>query len=119
MDFEKCIVCVGLTRKQRLDFPALNFSPKSSECGFGFGNDLLIVLLLPKRDKADGFVQAAFQLGVGCQRRVEVLALAHELLGALGVIPERRILRYCVEIAKTSLSFVPVKDTSGEERGIA
>ncbi|OAE40853.1 hypothetical protein A7J42_11715 [Brucella intermedia] len=42
----------------------------------------------------------------------QLLALAHQLLGFLGIIPECGIFSFLVEIAETFYRLIPVKDAS-------
>jgi hypothetical protein len=41
-----------------------------------------------------------------------MLALAQELLGALGIFPKARVLGEGIQLLEADLSVIPVKDTS-------
>jgi hypothetical protein len=119
VDFEEGVVAIRLARKQCLDLALLDLRPERGEGGFGFGHDFGVVFFLAKLDEPRGVVQARVELGVGRERGVKVLALAKELLGALGVAPELRVLGDGVQVLETGLRLVPVKDASAKARGIA
>ena len=68
---------------------------------------------------ARGIVQPRVELGIGGERAIEVLALAQELLRALGIVPKRRVLDYRIQVLETGLRLIPVKDTSAGATGIA
>jgi hypothetical protein len=52
-----------------------------------------------------------------CRIIVELLALAHDLLSGLGVVPQPGVLGPPVELSKPRLGRVPVKDASAGGRG--
>jgi hypothetical protein len=77
------------------------------------------MFLFAKFDQTCGVVQASVELRIGCQRCIQVLPLAKELLSALRIVPKAWVFNGCVQARETGRGFVPVKDTSARARGIA
>jgi hypothetical protein len=77
------------------------------------------VLFLAKLDEPGGIVQPCVELRIGGKCCVEVLAFAQEFLGALGVVPKRRVFGDDIQFLEPDLRLIPVKDTSAGAKGIA
>ncbi len=119
MHFEDGVVTVGLAGQERLNLTLLNFGSERGERSFRVQNHLLVIFLFAKFDQARRVIEAGVELGIGCQRRIEVLPLAKKLLSALRIVPKARVFNGRVQARETGLGFVPVKDTSARARGIA
>ena len=78
----------------------------------GLGDDRLVALGLAELDQLDLVGELALEPLDGGDRVVELLALAHDLLRALGRVPEVRVLGGGVQLVEAALGAIPVKDAS-------
>ena len=76
------------------------------------GDDGLVLLGLGHLDQADIVVDRRAQALDRADRRFELGALAHHLLGFLRIVPQRRILGARVQLVETYDRTVVVKDAS-------
>ena len=116
MHLDIAVVGVGLARQQRLDRAPLRLLVELLELRLTLGNGGAIVLGLAQLDQRDAVIELALELLVGVDRALELLALAHDLLRRLGVIPEPGILGFVVQLGEPGVRGVPVKDASAGER---
>ncbi len=68
----------------------LRVAAQCAKRALGFGDDVRVALLLAKLDQLDAVVESRFELGVGVDGVVELLALAHDVAGALRDCPKAR-----------------------------
>ncbi len=92
MEFEESAVAIGLAREQSFHFALLDLRPEHGQRSLAFLDGLLVVLVFAKIDEHGGVVQPRVEFGIAVERGVEMLTLAQELLGALGIFPKDRIL---------------------------
>jgi len=98
MDFEIGVVAVGLARQHGFDLARPGLAGQRADRRLGLGDDGRVALLLAELDQAEIVLE---RLGEAAHRPdavVERLALAHQLLGFLRVIPETGILRAHVQV---------------------
>ena len=74
-------------------------------------------MIFAELDECHAVLEASLQITIGVDRALELLTLAHDLLRRFGVIPEARILRALVQLGKSLLGGIPVKDASAGGRG--
>ena len=72
----------------------------------------------PRAAKRQIVVEFAIDAVEGAEGGFELLALAHQALGAKRIVPEAGRLRLAVELAQPRLCLFGVKDTSGAKTGI-
>ena len=111
------VVAVRLARQQSLDAAPLRLVVEFAQRGFAFADRSVVVLRFAELDERYAVVEAALQIAIGIDRALELLALAHDLLRRLGIIPEARILRALVQLGETLLCCIPVKDASAGDLG--
>jgi hypothetical protein len=73
-----------------------------------------IALGLGHLGQLDPVVQAGFQVTDLVDTRGQAIALAHDLLRTLGIVPERWVLGERVQLVEADKGFVPVKDASAK-----
>ena len=112
VDFEIGIVAVGFARKHRLDLARLHLARHRADRRLGFVDNRLVAFLLAELDQADIVLErlgdAADTLDAVFQR----LALPHQFLGFLRVVPEGGVLGAHVQVIKPLQRLIPVKDAS-------
>ena len=113
VDLEVGVVGVGLAREQRLDLPARHLRGEPRDLRLGIGDDPLVALRLAELDQAEIVGKLALGRPHRRDRGVEVLALAHDALRVLRVVPEIRILDAGVQLLQPAFGDIPVKDASG------
>jgi hypothetical protein len=118
MHFEIGVVGVGLAGKQRLDFALLRYLEECRQRLLGLGDDFLVALLLAERNQLDIVAQSCLELGIGIDGVVQMLALAHHCARLLGVVPKIGVFGEDVQLLEPGVGLIPVKDASGEARGI-
>ncbi len=96
MNFDIGVIGVGLAGQQRLDLAGMGLLPKLLQRGLGLGDDALVALLLAEGCQGDMVIELAGNALEAAERRLELLALAHQALGAAGVVPEVRRLSLAV-----------------------
>ena len=97
MNLDIGVVGVGLAGQQRLDLAGVGLLPQADQRLLGLGDDVLVALLLAKGDHLDMVVELADNAVERAKRGLELLALAHQALGAAAVAPEIRGLGLAVE----------------------
>ncbi len=71
-----------------------------------------IVLFLAEFDEFDAILHLLLESAHAVDAVIELLALAHQLLGFCGIVPEVGILRLVVQPVQSSYRLIPVKDAS-------
>ena len=112
VDLDIGVVGVGLARKQRLEPRRLGFGGGLAQRLLALGDGGLVLLGLGHLDQADIVVDRRPQTPDRADRCFEPGALAHHLLGFLGIVPQRRILGARVQFIETDDRAVVVKDAS-------
>ena len=112
MDLEIAVVCVRLAGEQRLHLAARDLGPELAQRVLGLGYGLLVLLGLPHLDQHLLVIELALDAADRGKLVLERGALLHHALGALGIVPEIRILGLSVELLKPPARLVDVKDAS-------
>jgi hypothetical protein len=86
---------------------------------FSIGNHRLVVLGFGHLDETDGIIELVFHGAVSGDGAFQPVALAHEILRGLRVIPELRRFGLRVQLVEATDGFVPVKDASSAGRAPA
>jgi hypothetical protein len=79
---------------------------------FGISDNRFVALFLTHFNQVDVLLKRGAEAFDGIDRIVEFLPLAHQILRFLSVIPDGRIFRALVQIAKALVCLIPVKDAS-------
>ena len=106
------VVAVGLARQQRLDLLAARIRRQLAQRGLAFLDGGLVLLGFAELDQRDGIVEVALELLIGVDRSLQRLALAHDLLRGLRVVPELGVFGALVQLGQALLRGIPVKDAS-------
>ena len=112
MDLEIAIVGVGFPGQQAGQLALGDHGPKPGQIGLGFGDAGLVLLGLAQLDQGQRVLQAPLEAAVLGDRLVEARALAHDLLGGLGIVPEVGVLGAGVQRLQALERGVQVKDAS-------
>src|SRR3546814_7787136 len=72
----------------------------------------LVALGLAQLGQREGVIQFAFDAMELLQRALQMGALAHHLLGPLGIVPQRRVFRLGVQLIEAQGGGIDVKDAS-------
>src|SRR5690606_16127734 len=112
MNFEISVVAVGLAGKQRLHLPGCDFATQRPDGSLSLLHHAFVALFLAELDQPDIVLKSLRKRPDGGDVLLKRLALAHQLLGFLRIVPEGRILRTHVEVIEALYRFIPVKDAS-------
>jgi hypothetical protein len=112
MNFDIGIVAVGFARKQRLNLQATGLGGQVLKRGDALFGHLLIAFGLAKLDEFAGVGEVGAHGVHAIDRVVELLALAHQALGFLRVVPEARVFGQRVQFIQAFEGSIPVKDAS-------
>ncbi len=119
MDFQVGVVGIGLAGQQGFKLQLGGVSLQIGEGALGFLDDTNVAFFLTKFDQADVVFNAGFQLENGLDAGIELLALTHDVLSALLVVPQVGIFNRGVQLLKLLVGIVPVKDASSAARSTA
>ncbi len=112
VDFEIGVVGVGLAREHGLDLARLDLARQRADRGLGLVDDRLVALFLAELDQADIVFERLRDALHGLDAVLEALALPHQFLGFLRVVPEGGVLGAHVQVIKSLQRLIPVKDAS-------
>ena len=112
----KAVVAVGLAGQQRLELEAGEPVPERRQRRLGLGGAVGVVLLLGELGERQAVLELVLEPVLALDRAGQAGALAHQRLGALGLVPELGLLDLGVQLLKASLGGVPVKDASSAGR---
>ena len=85
----------------------------------GLGDDRLIALGLAELDQAGIVLDRLLEIAHQLDAAFEILALAHDVLRLLRIVPQSRIFGPGVQFGELLLGVVPVKDASSAVRSTA
>ena len=119
MDFEVGVVGVRLARQQRLELAPLTLGFQRLQRRDALGLGRFVPLGFAEFDQRRRVLELALDLGERPQPVLERGALAHQLLGGLGVVPEGGVLGFRIEFGQTPRRCVDVKDASSAVRRTA
>ena len=116
IDLEVGVIAVGLAGEQRFEFGFRGALLGLLQSVMGFIDKPLIAFRLSHFGQFQGVAHIAFQRQDRVHAGLELIALAHKLLGLLGIVPKIRALAERVQFIETDLSAIPVKDASAAKR---
>jgi hypothetical protein len=119
VDLDVGVVRIGLARQKRLDLSPGRLGLDGADGGLALGDRACVILGLAKLDQRGGVVQVLLQALDRGDSVLKFVALAHDVLRGVGVVPEFGVLGLGVQLGKASLSGVPVKDASSAVRSTA
>jgi hypothetical protein len=90
----------------------LRLVAQGCEIGLGLGDDCIVVLGVAEFDQFDGLLDFALDAPIALNRALQLVALAQDLLGGRGVVPELGVFRLGVQLGEAPVCDVPVKDAS-------
>jgi hypothetical protein len=112
MHFEIAVVGVGLAGEQAFQLAPGRLRAQPLERRFGVGDDGVVALGLAELDQLELLADLAFDAPITVDRLVEPGALAQQLLGRGGIIPQVGVFDLCVQLSETASGGLPVKDAS-------
>ena len=90
----------------------LHVAAQRFSAGLRVGRNFLFAFGLGHLDQLDIVREPLVEVGIGVERGLQRLAFAHDLLRALGVVPQRRVLDFRVQLVEALVRGIPVKDAS-------
>ena len=117
IDLDIAVVGVGLAGQQCRHLVAVGAVGKLGQSGDAVVDQGGVAFRLGHGDQLDRVLQFAFDLAGGADRFFQALALAHDLLRRLGVIPQRRILDLGIELVEPLHRPVPVEESAQQGGG--
>ena len=112
VDFQEGVIAVSLAGEQRLQLGAAHTLGQLLQAGHSLLDHVRIVFHFGKLDDLDRVGQLALGFDNRLDRRLQTIALAHQQLGLLGIVPEVRGFGFRVQLVKAFLGSIPVKDAS-------
>ena len=112
MHFQITIVGVGLAGQQGFQLGRVGPAFQGVQHGFRFGHDVAVVLGLAQFDQLDAVAQFALDVVDVLDPALKAVALAHQGLGLVGIIPQFGIFRLGVQFLELEDGIVVVKDAS-------
>ena len=119
MDFEKAIIAVRFSGKQRGEFGFRGPVGERRQQAGNFSKARFIALFLGHFRKADEIVKFVRNFRDSGQLIMERRALLHQFLRRLRIVPEGRVFRARVQFFEPGLRRIPVKDPSSAVRETA
>ena len=112
MDFEIAVIGVGLARQQALEFPTCGLGAQFFEARLGFGDDGGVILGFAQLNQFERIGDLPLDAAIARYRLVEPGAFTQQLLRAIGIVPETRVLDFGVQFGEAAGRGIPVKDAS-------
>src|SRR5690349_19504168 len=112
MDFEVAIVGVRFSGQQRLQFSPCDFGLQSLQCGFCFGNRLVVLLRLTQIDQRELVVELLLDAADGLELVIQRVTLSHDTLGARLIVPKVGVFGLFVQLGEAPRRGVDIKDAS-------
>ena len=109
VDLEEGVVAVGLAVEQRLGLPGRRQVAQRPDRGLGVGDHGGVALGLAELDQLLLVGEVLGEALVAVEGVGEGLAVAHQLLGAGRVVPERRVLGHRVQLFEPVLGGLPAE----------
>jgi hypothetical protein len=92
VDLEIAVIGVGLAGEQAFELATRRLGAQPLERRLGLGDDAGFALGLAELDQLDRLANLALDPPVAADRLIEAGALAQQLLGARGILPQPRVL---------------------------
>jgi len=112
MDLKIGVIGIGLARQQCLDLALGHERAQLLKRAFGLCNAGRVIFGLAEFDQRQAIFERLLKLFIVLDLLFEHLALAHDFLSGLWIVPEVGVLRLGVQAFETGLSGIPVKDAS-------
>ena len=112
MDLQETVIAIGLAGQQAFQFLTGYFLVQCCKRRFRFGQHLGVTFQFRQVDHLDLVAHAPVDIGNGADRPFEAIALPHDLLRLVRVVPELRRLRRCIQFLKAQFCRIEVKETS-------
>ena len=106
------VVRVDFAGQKSLEFGVLGFLQGQAKAGLHFGQRALVALGLRHLPELDRVACLALQFADVVHAGLEPVAFTHQRLRFLGVVPEIRAFRKCVQFGQALFGKAPVKDAS-------
>ena len=119
MHFDIGVVGVGLARQQSFELAPVAFGLERLESGYSLGFSRLVAFGLSKLDQRHRVVEIALDFGERAEPVFQHRALAHHLLGGIGIGPKIGVFGFRVELGQTPRRRIDVKDASSAVRRTA
>jgi hypothetical protein len=116
LDIQETWVRIHLARKHALEFELLDVLLDGRDVALHFARSGLVVLLDGKRQQFTGILEPVRDAIERCDDLIEARALAAELLGAIGRVPDRRIFQLAIYFREALALVVVLKGTSSAPR---
>ena len=116
MDFDIGVIAVGFARQHGLQPLFFGARRQGGDLLLGVGHQSGVAFGFRHLDHAGGVGEFIFQRAHGAERRVQLLAFAHQFLRGLGIVPEGGVFGLGVQFIQPAEGFVPVKDASSAGR---
>jgi hypothetical protein len=115
LDVHEAVVRVERIGEHAAELEVRDDLLRARDVGLDRGERGGVVLLAREREELGGVLQLAVQIGERADEVVELLFLAPQLLGALRVRPDVRLLELPAYFGEAGLLGVEVKDTSATQ----
>jgi hypothetical protein len=112
MDLDEGVEAVRLAGEQGLHLTAGGLLLDGEDLLLALGDGGGIALHLAEFDQRRRVLEVALQLADGLDGFIELLALAHDRLRGLGIVPEVGVLGAGVQLREAFVDCIPVKDAS-------
>ena len=112
VDFQEGVKLVGLAGEQAFDFLAFGLDGQSLQRGHTIGHHGGVGLGRGPLDQFDGIGGLALDAQHIVDAGLKLVALTHQNLSGGCVIPQRGVLGAVVQLLKTGIGDIPVKDAS-------
>ena len=119
MDFDVGVIAVGFAGEQCLYLAVGNLLTQRPNSFFRLTDDAVVALSLAHLDQLYIVAESLGKAVDGVDVVLERLALAHQFLGFLGIVPEVAALGTGIEVLKPLYRFIPVKETPSAGRSPA
>jgi hypothetical protein len=112
MDFDIAVIAVGFARQHGFQAHLLGAAIQRQQRIFRVRHHSGVVLRLRHLDQIARVPQFIGEFGNGAERTVQLLALAHQLLRGLRIVPDGRVFGLGVQFVQAAIGLIPVKDAS-------
>jgi len=112
MHFDIGVVAVRFACEQGFDLTAARLCDEPLQRLDAFLLGRGVILALAELDQRDGVVELALEASDGAQAILELVALAHELLRNVRIVPEIGVFGFGVQFREAARRCIDVKDAS-------
>ncbi len=116
VDFDIRVHGIGFARQQSFDALSLHLFVEALQGRFAFRDGALVAFGLAKLDERQVVFELAFETAEVGEGGFQELALAHQLLRSVRVVPKARIFGAAVQVLEAGFGLFRVKDASSRGR---